>query len=59
MNRHKLGLYIGQAIIWAAVLIGCAIALDGDAFGDVLPILSGGAIASVVVIPAAVLRSNE
>lgn len=58
-GRHRAALYLAQAIIWAAVIIGSAITLDGEAFDKILPILVGGAAASVIVLPAALTRSGR
>ena len=42
---------IANAIIWAAVLLACAIALRGtEAFQDIQAILGAGAIVSMFVV---------
>lgn len=44
---------LGQAIIWAAVMIACALALSGtECFDRILPLLGGGAAGSVVIAGA-------
>ena len=55
-GRSRAVFIIGQAIIWAAVIFGCGLALDGDAFSDIILILGGGAAVSVVILPGALLR---
>ena len=44
---------IGAATIWTAIFLSTAVVLAGDpAYGHILPILSGGAVWFVVIIPA-------
>lgn len=57
-GRSRAMFIIGQAIVWAAVIFGCAVALDADAFSDIILVLGGGAAVSVVFLPAALLRSS-
>ncbi|HEX6301471.1 MAG TPA: hypothetical protein VF148_13480 [Acidimicrobiia bacterium] len=58
-GRSRAAFFIGEAIVWAAVILGCALALDGDAFNDIILILGGGAAVSVVILPAALPRSHR
>ena len=45
---------IGAAIVWTGIFLATAIVLAGSpAYGQILPILSGGAVWFVVIIPAA------
>ena len=47
----KATLIITNAIIWAAVLLACAMALQGtEAFQDIQAILAGGAIVSMFAV---------
>jgi hypothetical protein len=47
----KTTLIITNAIIWAAVLLACAIALQGtEAFKDIQTILAGGAVVSMFAV---------
>ncbi len=42
---------LGVAIVWAAVIMACAIVLkDSGYFSQLIPILGGGAAASVIVV---------
>ena len=44
-------LIITNAIIWAAVLLACAMALQGtEAFHEIQAILAGGAVISMFVV---------
>ena len=46
---------IANAIVWAAVLLGSAIALSGvDARGAILSYIGGGAIISIIITSVAV-----
>jgi hypothetical protein len=50
--KNKLGYFIlGSAIIWAAIILGCAFALKGmPEKNNVIQILSGGFIAHLLFI---------
>lgn len=42
---------LGVAIVWAAVIIACAVVLKGSGyFSQLIPILGGGAAASIIVV---------
>lgn len=42
---------LGVAIVWAAVIMGCAVVLkDSGYFSQLIPILGGGAAASIIVV---------
>ena len=48
---QKATLIITNAIIWAAVLLACAVDLQGtDAFQDIQTILAGGAVVSMLAV---------
>ena len=51
----KLQTYaLGAAIVWAGIFIASALLLQGTPYlSRMLPILSGGAVWSVVIIPGA------
>lgn len=60
MERTASAVVIGNAVVWAAVLLGSAVALQGTAaFPTVAPVLGGGAAASVLVVGAGVRRLAE
>jgi hypothetical protein len=47
----KVTLIITNAMIWAAVLLACAIALQGTgAFQEIQTILAGGAVVSMFAV---------
>lgn len=47
----------GSIIIWAGIIVATAVILDGtDRFAQVLPILGGGALWFLVLIPAQLWR---
>ncbi len=48
---------LAAAIVWAAILIASALILGGTPyFGQMLPILGGGAAFFVVILPAGIFR---
>ncbi len=48
------------AIVWAAILVASALILAGSPyFGQLLPILGGGAAFFVVILPAGVFRRAQ
>ncbi len=56
MERFRLAV-IANAIIWAAVILASsAILRDHGLFGEMLPILGGGAAASLIVVGGALRR---
>lgn len=51
-NRLLLLYELAAAILWAGILIGVAVVLQGTPyFGQLLPILGGGAAFFVVILP--------
>ncbi len=51
------GVSIGNAVIWAAVILASAMVLRGtDGFAKLLPILGGGAGGSIVVVAGGLRR---
>ena len=57
MDRTATAVILGNAIVWAAVLLGAAVVLDGtDCYSQISTILAGGAAASVVVVGGGVRR---
>jgi len=51
-NRLLLLYELAAAILWAGILIAVAVVLQGTPyFGQLLPILSGGAAFFVVILP--------
>jgi hypothetical protein len=57
----NLNYYIlGSAIVWAAIILGTAVVLKGTPyFTQLLPILGGGAVWSVVIGSAALRRKQR
>jgi hypothetical protein len=56
----KLQTYVlGAAIVWAGIFIASALLLQGTLyFSQMLPILSGGAVWFVVIVPGAGQRQR-
>ncbi len=51
---------LAAAIVWAAILVASAIILGGTPyFGQMLPILGGGAAFFVVILPAGIFRGER
>ena len=52
MKKSKIGYYIiGSAIIWAAVIIGCSLALKGtDCYDSIQNILVAGVLGHILFI---------
>ena len=52
--------YLASAVIlWVAIWIATALVLDGGAFDDMVPILGGGTVFFVVILPAALFRRSR
>ena len=47
------------AILWAAIWLATASVLDESAFDDMVPILGGGTVFFVVILPAALFRRSQ
>lgn len=58
MSRHASYL-IASIVVWAGIILSSAIVLDGGAFGDMLPILAGGAVFYLVILPAALFARDR
>ena len=59
MNRTRNEYLIGAAIVWAAIWVATASVLDDHAFNDMIPILGGGTVFFVVLVPAALFRKRQ
>jgi hypothetical protein len=54
---RRTALILANAIIWAAVLIGAALVLQGTGyFARLVPILGGGAAASIIIVGGGLSR---
>ena len=56
MSRTGVYYTVSAAILWAAIWIATAIAIDASAFDEMIPILGAGTALFVVVLPAALFR---
>ena len=60
MTRRTEYEYLASAVIlWAAIWIATASVLDASAFDDMVPILGGGTVVFVVILPAALFRRGR
>ena len=50
---------IAAVILWVAIWIATTQVLDESAFDDMLPILGGGTVFFVVILPAALFRRSR
>ena len=48
---------IASAVVWAAIWVATAAVAD-DAFDDMIPILGGGTVFFIVLVPAALFRKH-
>lgn len=59
MNKRTRNEYvIAAAVVWAAIWIATASVAD-SAFDDMIPILGGGTVFFVVLVPAALFRNAK
>lgn len=56
--RQALRTYlIGAIIVWSVIFIATGVILSGtDYFGQLLPVLAGGAIWAVIIVPFTIFR---
>ena len=58
--KKEPAIVIANAIVWGAVILATAHALRGtDLFGHVLPILGGGASASLMLVGTSVINKKK
>ena len=51
---------LGAAVVWAGVLLACALVLQGTPyFWQLLPVLSGGVVWFVLIVPGAWRSTGE
>jgi hypothetical protein len=51
---------LGAAIVWTGIFIGTAVLLSGTPyFGQLLPILGGGPVCFIVLVPTAGRRPHQ
>ena len=58
-TRTRMEYLASAAILWAAIWIATAGILDQSAFNDMVPILGGGTVFFVVILPAALFRQRK
>lgn len=60
MVRLRRSYVIAAAIVWVAILIAAAVVLrDSPYLGSMLPILGGGAVFFVVLVPGWLFRGGK
>lgn len=57
MNKSRNRYVIAAAIVWAAIWVATASVAD-NAFDDMIPILGGGTVFFVILVPAALFRKR-
>lgn len=58
--RSSGAVVLGVAIVWAAVVIACALVLKGtECFERILPLLGGGAAGTIVVVGGGTRRKKQ
>jgi hypothetical protein len=58
--NKEASIVIANAIIWGAVIVATASRLKGtDYFSDLLPILGGGAAASLLVVGMCAVKKKQ
>lgn len=48
---------IAAAVVWAAIWVATSVVAD-DAFDEMIPILGGGTVFFIVLVPAALFRNR-
>ena len=58
-NGFRNAYMIGAAVAWAGVFLAIAVILgDADTFMQILPVLGGGAVWFLVIVPGALFRNR-
>jgi hypothetical protein len=58
-TRTKYEYLASAVILWAAIWLAAAGVLDGAAFDDMIPMLGGGTVFFVVILPAGLFRRSR
>lgn len=56
-NKTRNQFVIAAAIVWAAIWVATGVVADNE-FGDMVPILGGGTVFFIVIVPAALFRKR-
>ena len=57
-QRWIAPLVIAAAVVWAAIWVATGVVAD-DALDDMIPILGGGTVFFVILVPAALFRKRS
>ena len=58
MDRSRNTYVIAAAIVWAVIWVATAGVVGDDEFNDMIPILGGGTVFFVILVPAALFRKR-
>lgn len=62
-DTRALRIYLtGAVIVWIGIIVAAAVMLSGETFSTMLPILSGGAVWFVLIVPGwlrTLIRNEE
>lgn len=57
MNKSRNTYVIAAAVVWAAIWLATGVVAD-DAFDELIPILGGGTVFFIVLVPAMFFRNR-
>jgi len=58
VNKRRNQYVIAAAVVWAAIWVATA-SVAGDEFDDMIPILGGGTVFFIILVPAALFRKRR
>ena len=57
MTKSRNTYVIAAAVVWAAIWLATAMVADNE-FDDMIPILRGGTVFFIILVPAALFRTR-
>jgi hypothetical protein len=59
VSKSRNQYVIAAAVVWAAIWVATAGVLADNEFDDMIPILGGGTVFFIVLVPAALFRKRS
>jgi hypothetical protein len=58
VSKSRNQYVIAAAVVWAAIWVATSAVLADNEFNDMIPILGGGTVFFIVLVPAALFRKR-
>jgi hypothetical protein len=57
-DKNRIEYLVGSTIVWVAIWISTGAVVSGHEFDEMIPILGGGTLFFIVLVPAALFRKR-